>query len=125
MAAGCITDTEEINTENNGLFDLPLSPPPPDIMVSVSVEKDPIYNTISVRFDGGRGQNVVRSVTARVTFSDGRTDQKELMPRSGNTVTFEGTGGMDIVEVVVSYMSGESYKVLSEEVGFLRAYIQK
>jgi hypothetical protein len=57
---------------------------------------------------------------ARVTLSDGRIEQKELMPRSGSTVSFEGTDGMDVVEVVVSYMNGESYKVHLEAVGFIR-----
>jgi len=76
-------------TENNELFDLPLSPPPTDLMVSV--EKDPIYNTITVRFDGGRGQDLVRSALVGVTLSDGRTELQELVPTSGSTVSFQGT----------------------------------
>ena len=99
---------------------LPISLPPSELMVAVSVEKNPIYNTITVRFDGGRGQDLVRYAIARVTFSDGSTDQKELMPTTGNTVFFEGTEGMDVVEVFVSYMNGESYKILNEAVGFIR-----
>ena len=111
-------------SEKNGIFNLPLSSPPADLMVSVSTQKDPIYNTITVRFDGGSGQNVVKSAMAGVTFSDGRTETQELNPTSGSTITFEGTSGMDVVEVVVSYMNGESYKILAEAVGFLRAVIE-
>jgi hypothetical protein len=131
MVAGCISQNETTTAsfepvdEVNGFFDLPLSSPPTELMVATSVDKDPIYNTINVRFDGGRGQNVVRSAMARVTLSDGRIEQKELMPRSGNTVSFEGTNGMDVVEVVISYMNGESYKVLSEVVGFIRPNLQR
>ena len=128
LVAGCISQDETlepVDEVQNSFFDLPLSSPPTEIMVSASVDKDPIYNTINVRFDGGRGQNVVHSAMARVTFSDGRIEQKELMPRSGSTVSFEGTTGMDIVEVVVSYMNGESYKVLSEVVGFHRPNLER
>jgi len=111
------------NSEKNGLFDLPLSSPPSDLMVSVSTDKDPIYHTITVRFDGGSGQNVVRSIVVGVTFSDGRTETQELTPTKGSTATFKGTSGFDVVEVVVSYMNGASYKILTEAVGFLRAPI--
>ncbi|MCL2460760.1 MAG: hypothetical protein FWF19_05360 [Euryarchaeota archaeon] len=123
------TETEEINdepfsvTEDNGLFDLPLSPPPTNLMVSVSAEKDPIYNTITVRFDGGRGQDIVSSALVGVTLSDGHTELQELVPTSGSTVSFQGSAGMDVVEVVISYMNGESYKVLLEAVGFIRPSI--
>jgi hypothetical protein len=131
MVSGCISQDEVITSPGpadeaqNGVFNLPLSSPPAELMVSASVDKDPIYNTINVRFDGGRGQNLVHSVMARVTLSDGRIEQKEMLPRIGNTVSFEGTTGMDIVEVVVSYMNGESYKVLLEEVGFIRPNLQR
>ena len=122
-AAPSNPEPEPAQNEKNGLFDLPLSSPPADLMVSVSTDKDPIKNTIAVRFDGGRGQDMVRSVIAGVTYSDGRTQTQDIEPRSGNTIIFEGTSGFDVVEVVVSYMNGQSYKILMEAVGFLRGNI--
>ena len=130
LVAGCSSQDEGISgivepvkEEKNGLFDLPLSSPPPELMVSVSTDKDPISHAITVRFDGGSGQNVVRSAVVGVTLSDDRTEIQDLKPTSGSTITFEGTSGLDLVEVVISYMNGESYKILCEAVGFLRATI--
>jgi len=131
MITGCIsqndasTSLESVSEMQNRAFDFPLSSPPPELMVAASVDKDPIYNTINVRFDGGRGQNLVNSAMARVTLSDGRIKQQELLPRIGNTVSFEGTIGMDTAEVVVSFMNGESYKILSEKVGVPRPNLER
>ena len=117
------TELDQVKGEKNGLFDLPLSSPPSDLMVSVSTDKDPIKHTITVRFDGGSGQGVVRSVVVCVTFSDGSAKIQDLRPTSGSTITFEGTKDTDVVEAVVTYMNGASYKILSEAVGSLRATI--
>ncbi|MDR2854559.1 MAG: hypothetical protein LBV40_00130, partial [Methanomicrobiales archaeon] len=123
VAASVSTEPEPVKEEKNGIFDLPLSSPPSELMVSVSTDKDPIYNTITVRFDGGRGQGMVRSAVVGVTFSDERTEIQDLTPTSGSTITFAGTSGFDVVEVVVTYMNGASYKVLMEAVGTIRGII--
>ena len=108
------------DASQNGLFGLDLAVPPDNLAVSVSAQKDPIYHTISVTFNGGPGQQIVSSVLVGVTFSDGHVETEELSAISGSTITFEGTEGMDVVEVVVSYMNGEYYKILHESLGFIR-----
>jgi hypothetical protein len=46
------------------VFDGPVTQPPEEIEVSVSARKDPVYNQIAVVFDGGKGQQILDSLTA-------------------------------------------------------------
>ena len=122
LVAGCTTqdDASIEASSQNGLLGLDLKDPPTDLKVSVSAQKDPLSNIISVTFDGGFGQDLVSSVLVGVTLSDGRVETQKLPATKGSTITFKGTTGMDVVEAVVSYMNGESYKIYHESLQNLK-----
>jgi len=73
--------------------------------VSPTAQKDPIYKTITVTFNGGKGQENVLQLTATVTRSDGTTETKSITKPSGSslsrgqTLEFTGTAAQDRVEV--------------------------
>jgi len=53
------------------IFDGPVTEPPAELDVSVSAQKDPVYNKITAVFDGGKGQQLRQSIMVRVTTADG------------------------------------------------------
>jgi hypothetical protein len=81
---------------------------PADYTVSATAQKDPIYKTITVTFNGGKGQENVRQLTATVTRSDGTTETKILTKPSGaslsrgQTLEFTGTAAQDRIQVRVT-----------------------
>lgn len=81
---------------------------PADYIVSATAQKDPIYKTITVTFNGGKGQENVLQLTSTVTRSDGTTETKTLTKPSGaslsrgQTIEFTGTAAQDRVQVWVT-----------------------
>jgi len=95
---------------------------PPDYTVDIGIDKDRVYNTITVTFNGGRGQVLVKNILVRVTTSDGRTEQKYLPVGNqvaiGSSVDMKGSHGPDRVEVFVT-LGGITYKVKDENMTFV------
>ncbi|PKL59446.1 MAG: hypothetical protein CVV33_07800, partial [Methanomicrobiales archaeon HGW-Methanomicrobiales-4] len=96
-------------THTPSLFDQPVSEPPVDLYVSVSVQKDPIYSTITATFDGGKGQDLIQSIQVRTTLSTGNVSTRELGKKKGDVITIPGTKGVDRIQVGITYMNGLSY----------------
>jgi hypothetical protein len=88
---------------------------PPESGISVSVaEKDPIYRTVDVTFDGGKGQVQVKEIEVLFTGGDGTSGTKMLNPVKGETVTFQGSKETDKIVVYVTYFNGERYKIIDK-----------
>jgi hypothetical protein len=87
--------------------------------VTVQVNRDPLDPTITVIFSGGAGMFQVSELNIRVTRSDGqvRTD-KMIKPGMQEERRIEGTKGKDRVEVSVSLVSGETFKIYDRIVEF-------
>ncbi|MBN1167420.1 MAG: hypothetical protein JXA44_09875 [Methanospirillaceae archaeon] len=92
----------------------PVSLPHKNLQVSVDVVKDPIYKIITATFTGGKGQKLVKAVEVRTITPDGEITSKDLTNRVGDEVLFQGTAGNDRVAVLVSYLSGDVYKIYDE-----------
>lgn len=87
---------------------------PPEKAVIVTVLRDQITPKIIVRFDGGKGQQQIRSIEVKVTRSDGQVLTNTLPSRVNAELEFDGTKGVDRVEVWVSYLDGSRYKLKDE-----------
>lgn len=107
--------------EEPSIFDGTVTQPSDELRVSVSAQKDPVYNQITVVFDGGKGQQLLRDITVRVTTSDGTVTELPLDVLRGSEVEFTGTKGNDRVQVAVDYKNGESYLIFDRIVGQVRA----
>jgi glucose/arabinose dehydrogenase len=94
---------------------------PSEYAVDIGIEKDRVYNTITITFNGGRGQVLVKNILVRVTTSDGRTEQKYLPVGNqvaiGSSIDMKGSHGPDRVEVFVT-LGGITYKVKDENMTF-------
>jgi hypothetical protein len=94
---------------------------PPANAVDIGIEKDRVYNTITVTFIGGRGQVLVKNILVRVTTSDGRAEQKNIpignQVSTGASVDMKGTQGSDRVEVFVT-LGGVMYKLKDENMTY-------
>jgi hypothetical protein len=91
---------------------------PPATAVDIGIDKDRVYNTITVTFIGGPGQVLVKNVLVRVTGSDGAVEQKNIpvtnnQVSNGASVEMTGTHGPDRVEVFAT-MGGVVYKLKDE-----------
>jgi hypothetical protein len=93
---------------------------PPQWPLSISVEKAGTYSmTIMTRFDGGKGLASVLKLTSTVTRPDGTVITRSIdKPRMGDEIDIEGTSGTDRLEVTVMMNSGESYKVIDQEMRY-------
>ncbi len=85
--------------------------------IDVTIQKDRVYNTITVIFDGGPGQVFVQEIKVTVTNSDGTVTTRDI-PQSGQiqdgaSVEFQGTKGRDRVEVWAT-INGVTYKIRDE-----------
>lgn len=103
------------------LFDQPVTEPPAEIFVSVSVQKDPVYSTITATFDGGKGQDLVQSIQVRTTLSTGNVTEEILGKKKGDEITIPGTKGVDRIQVAVMFMNGQSYLITDTVLGQSRA----
>lgn len=105
------------------IFDGPVTEPPAELEVSVSARKDPIYNKITVVFDGGKGQQILQSINVRVTTADGIVTELPLPSNRGAEIEFTGSKGADRVQAAAYYKNGASYLILNQNVGQTRAGI--
>ena len=96
---------------------------PPAYAVDIGIEKDRVYNTITVTFTGGRGQVLVKDILVRVTKSDGTVEEKNIpignQVATGAFVDIKGTQGSDRVEVFAT-LGGITYKVKDENMVYAR-----
>lgn len=96
---------------------------PPAYAVDIGIEKDRVYNTITVTFTGGRGQVLVKDILVRVTKSDGTVEEKKIpvgnQVATGASVDIKGTQGSDRVEVFAT-LGGITYKVKDENMVYAR-----
>jgi hypothetical protein len=93
---------------------------PPQWPLSITVEKSGMYSTtIITHFDGGKGLVYTSRMDVRVTHPDGTVLTDGLTkPKMGDTVEIAGTSGTDRVEVMVQMASGETYKVIDQQMAY-------
>ncbi len=93
---------------------------PPQWPLSITVEKSGMYSTtIITHFDGGKGLVFVSRMDVRVTHPDGTVLTDGITkPKMGDTVEITGTSGTDRVEVMVRMASGETYKVIDQQMEY-------
>jgi hypothetical protein len=94
---------------------------PPEYAVNIGIDKDRVYNTITVTFLGGRGQVLVKNILVRVTTSDGLVEQKNFpignQVSIGSSVDLKGSKGSDRVEVFAT-LGGITYKIKDENMTY-------
>ena len=115
------TDTQtpvpSIEPKSEGGYSGPVVEPPNNLMISVDVEKDPVYRVITTTFRGGHGQSLVKKINVYAILSDGNEVEKELSNNIGGIAEIQGTSGLDKVQVVVVYKNGENYKIEDKVLG--------
>jgi hypothetical protein len=86
--------------------------------LSFSVEKAGMYSTtVITHFDGGKGLMYVLRMDVRVTHPDGTVVTSGVdKPKMGEIIELPGTSGTDRVEVMVTMASGQTYKVVDQQV---------
>jgi hypothetical protein len=88
---------------------------PSDIAVTFQVDKDAINGKITVMLTGGQGRTVIQDCLVTVTHPDGQVITGVISPNKKiNEITLDGTKGTDRVEVLVTYYSGQQYKVIDQ-----------
>jgi hypothetical protein len=139
-AAGCVSSEKPVVTPNPTTIRTPEAPPspspvptttastepgpvdtlPPGWDLSVTVEKGGMYTrTVIVRFDGGKGLTYASRMDVRVTFPDGTVKTDGITkPKMGDTVEILGSTGTDRVEVLMLMASGDTYKIIDQQMPY-------
>ena len=100
-----------ISSAESNLVTSPTDVMPDNNAVSVTVQQKVYDGTIPVVFDGGKGQNLVKSIDVTLYTSDGRVIAANIGTNKDDSVTLQGTKQTDRVVVTVSEMNGQTYKV--------------
>jgi hypothetical protein len=95
----------------NNLVVSPTDVIPDNNQVSVIVQEKEYDATISVVFDGGKGQYLVKSAQVTLYRSDGQVITQNLGIKKGDLVKLQGTMQTDRIVVYVSEVNGQEYKV--------------
>jgi hypothetical protein len=93
---------------------LPIETVPKGTEVYFQVVKNPTTRVISLTFNGGPGQNVLKELVITVTRSDGQVMNATLPPEIHSETTLPGSRGDDRIEVVAVYKSGHTYRLFDE-----------
>ena len=95
----------------NNLVVSPTDVVPDNNQVSVIVQEKEYDATISVVFDGGKGQYLVKSARVTLYRSDGQVINENLGIKKGDLVKLQGTKQTDRVVAWVTEVNGQEYKV--------------
>jgi hypothetical protein len=95
----------------NNLVVSPTDVIPDNNQVSVIVQEKEYDATISVVFDGGKGQYLVKSAQVTLYRSDGQVITENLGIKKGDLVKLQGTKQTDRIVAYVSEVNGQTYKV--------------
>ncbi len=99
--------------------EIPLSLPPPEYKVDFTLQKDRVYGTITLTFEGGPGRLLVSKVWMQVTRSDGIEEEGVMKFKNGSqisigdTIELEGTHGPDHAQVFIT-LNGVNYKIMDK-----------
>jgi len=110
---GTAQGTASVSATSN-LVTSPTDSIPDNNAVTVTVQEKVYDGTIPVVFNGGRGQNLVKSIDVTLYTSDGQVKTAKIGTNKDDSVTLQGTkdpNNPDRVVVYVSEMNGETYKV--------------
>lgn len=98
-------------SSHNDLVVKPTDAMPDNNYVSVIVQEKEYDATITVVFDGGKGQYLTKSASVTLYRSDGQVITENLGIKKGDLVRLQGTRQTDRVVAYVSQVNGETYKV--------------
>ena len=88
---------------------------PGDIAVDLRADKDVISGAITVMLTGGQDRLFIRDCLVTVTHPDGSMVTGTILPGNKiNEVILPGSKGIDRVEVVVTLLSGQKYRVIDQ-----------
>ena len=98
----------------------PVDTLPPGWDLTVTVEKGGMYTrTIIARFDGGKGLMYASRMDVRVTFPDGTVKTDSIVkPKMGDTIEILGSTGTDRVEVLMLMASGDTYRIIDQQMPY-------
>ncbi|HOB17292.1 MAG TPA: hypothetical protein PKK74_01150 [Candidatus Methanoculleus thermohydrogenotrophicum] len=111
------TTTPVTTTTPASLKPGPTETPPPGKEVEFQIAPGyPSRNDLTITFRGGKGQNLLKNINVRVTKSTGEVIEETLKPIVGSDgeVTITDAKGENRVEIIVSYVTGGTYKVKDE-----------
>ena len=119
-APSVVTPSVAATTQETDPYPREITYLPPATAVDIGIDKDRVYNTITVTFIGGPGQALVSNILVRVTTSEGLVQQKNFPVNAagigtGASIDLKGTRGSDRVEVFVT-QGGVIYKLRDENV---------
>jgi hypothetical protein len=105
-------------TPDNSLVPQATQQIPKNQEVFFDVQKDQVNAKITILFQRGPGENIIRSADVKVTHPDGSVVTGILKPSQGSELTLDGSKGTDRVEVIANMFTGQSYRVKDELVAY-------
>ncbi|MFH0966399.1 MAG: hypothetical protein V1862_01785, partial [Methanobacteriota archaeon] len=99
---------------SSSLWDGPVIQPPKELSASVSGNKDAIDHTITVTFNGGGGQQLIRDIRVRTILDGGQVGVSSLGKNKGDSIVIQGTNKTDRIEAAIWFMDNNMYKIYDQ-----------
>jgi hypothetical protein len=107
---------------SSGIWDDPITQPQKELSASVSADKDSITHLITVTYNGGGGQQLIKDLQVRFIIDGGLPEVRQLGKNKGDSVSVPGSNKTDRVQVGLSIMGGKSYKIFDQNLTDKKGY---
>ncbi len=99
---------------SSSLWDGPVVQPQKELSTSVSANKDALDHKITVTYNGGGGQQLIKDIQVKTIQHGGKVGVSPLGKNKGDSIVIQGTNKTDRIEVAVWFMDNTSYKIFDQ-----------
>ena len=99
---------------SSSLWDGQVILPPKELSASISGNKDALDHKITVTYNGGGGQQLIRDIQVRTILAGGQVGVSSLGKNKGDSIIIQGTNKTDRIEAAIWLMDNKSYKIYDQ-----------
>ena len=125
-SSGVITPMTTSTTEpwvTSSLWDGSIMQPPKELGASVSADKDALTHKITVTYNGGAGQQLIKDLQVRTVLAGGKVGVSTLGKNKGDSIIIQGTNKTDRIQAAVYLMDNKIYKIYDENLSVNRTFL--
>ena len=99
---------------SSSLWDGSVVQPQKELSTSVSANKDALNHKITVTYNGGGGQQLIKDIQVRTMLNGGQAGVSSLGKNKGDSLVIQGTNKTDRIQAAVWFMDNSSYMIFDQ-----------
>jgi hypothetical protein len=109
---------------STSLWDGQVIQPQKELSASISGNKDALNHKITITYNGGGGQQLIRDIRIRTILAGGQVGVSSLGKNKGDSIVIQGTNKTDRIQAAVWLMDNKTYKIYDQNFTENRSLIQ-